>query len=132
MANKTLERLIEKARKDFDKAKARLESLTEMQIIEDNDIRINKNNIIQWNAYYSGVRDVCNKLLNDEFLMRSVRFEPLILRAKLELVTESLINAKLFMDENYQMMFTPILNRKGKRTGYKASFYETKTLIQKI
>ena len=103
-----------------------------MQIIEDNDIRINKNNIIQWSAYYSGVRDVCNKLLNDEFLMRSVRFEPLILRAKLELVTESLTNAKLFMDENYQIMFAPILSKKGKRTGYKASFYKTKILIQKI
>lgn len=129
---KELERQIKAARSNFDKARKRLEFLLELKAASTADIVLNARNVGFYHAYYSGIRDACNRILDDKFRMREGKLDLLILRAELECASESVLNAQRWANKEYGMMFEPEKNKRGKITGYKASFYEIKSKIHKI
>ena len=129
---KELERQIKTARSNFDKAMKRLEFLLELKAASTADIVLNARNVGFYHAYYSGIRDACNRILDDKFRMREGKLEPLVLRAELECAGKSILDAERWMSQEYGMMFEPEKNKRGKITGYKASFYKVTSLRQKI
>lgn len=129
---KALERRIAKAREDLDRAKKRLVFLLELNAAADTEIVLNARNVGFYHAYYSGIRDACNRILDDKFRMREGKLEPLVLRAELECAGKSILDAERWMSQEYGMMFEPEKNKRGKITGYKASFYKVTSLRQKI
>lgn len=129
---KELERQIKTVRSNFDKAMKRLEFLLELKAASTTDIVFNARNVGFYHAYYSGIRDACNRILDDKFRMREGKLEPLVLRAELECAGKSILDAERWMSQEYGMMFEPIKNKREKVIGYKASFYEIKSNIHKI
>lgn len=129
---KELERQIKAARSNFDKARKRLEFLLELKAASTADIVLNARNVGFYHAYYSGIRDACNRILDDKFRMREGKLDLLILRAELECASESVLNAQRWANKEYEMIFEPIKNKREKVIGYKASFYEIKSKIHKI
>ena len=129
---KELKTKIDYARKNFEKAKKRLESLLELKAAAESDIALNARNVAFYHAYYTGVRDALNAILEDKFRRRESKLDLLSMRAELECAVESILNAERWLSREYEMMFEPVKDKRGKITGYKASFYKVTSYRQKI
>lgn len=129
---KELEAKIQLAKSRFDKAKKRLEFLLETKAAVETEIVVSARNVFRYHFYYAGIRDALNTILNNKFRNREGKLDLLVLRAELECAAKSILNAQRWANKEYEMIFEPVRNKRGKITGYKASFYEIKSKIHKI
>lgn len=136
-----LESDINRAKKKYEEARDALQSLVDLKEVERMDeqgVKPNLVNVMQYGAYLHGIQMACNKIRNDWFIgdnnnKLSKKEERAILEAVLEKVLESKLDAERWIGESTNMMFEPVeRNKKGNVTKYKASFYIERIVKQKI
>ena len=131
----------ERAKAEYEKARDALQSLVELKEVERMDeqgVKPNLVNVMQYGAYLHGIQMACNKIRNDWFTMDntgklSKKDDRLVFEAVLEKVIESKLDAERWIGESTNMMFEPVeRDKKGNVTKYKASFYIERIVKQKI
>lgn len=131
----------ERAKAEYEKARDALQSLVDLKEVERMDeqgVKPNLVNVMQYGAYLHGIQMAYNKIRNDWFKGDSAndlskKNNRLVLEAVLEKVLESKLDAERWIGEGTNMMFEPVeLDKKGNVTKYKASFYVERTVRQKI
>lgn len=131
----------EKAKAEYEKARDALQNLVDLKVVElmdEQGIRPNLKNVMQYGAYLHGIQLACAKIRHDWFMGDNTnklakKDERLILEAVLGKVLESKLDAERWIGEGTSMIFEPVeRDKKGNATKYKASFYVEKTIIQKI
>ena len=131
----------ERAKAEYEKARDSLQSLVELKEVERMDeqgVKPNLQNVMQYGAYLHGIQMACNKIRNDWFKGDSAnnlakKEQRAVLDAVLEIVLKSKLDAERWISESTNMMFEPVeLDKKGNVTKYKASFYIERIVKQKI
>ena len=128
-------------KQQYEAAREALQKLTGLEEavrLDSEGMKLNLRDVIQYGAFFGGVRRACCKILNDWFRNEnagnlSKKDDRLIFKAYLELAESSLLNAERWMGEEMEMMFEPVeRDKKGTPTKYKASFYVNKTVRTKL
>lgn len=136
-----LESDIKRAKKKYEEARDALQSLVDLKEVERMDeqgVKPNLVNVMQYGAYLHGIQMACNKIRNDWFTMDNAgklakKDDRLVFEAVLEKVLESKLDAERWIGESTNMMFEPVeRDKKGNVTKYKASFYIERIVKQKI
>lgn len=131
----------EKAKAEYEKSRDALKSLVELKKVERMDeqgIKPNLVNVMQYGAYLHGIQMACAKIRHDWFMgdnenKLAKKEQRAILEAVLEKVLQSKLDAERWIGEGTNMMFEPVeFDKKGNVTKYKASFYIERTIRQKI
>lgn len=131
----------ERAKAEYEKAREALQSLIELKEVERMDeqgVKPNLQNVMQYGAYLHGIQMACNKIRNDWFTTDNAgelekKDDRLVFEAVLEKVLESKLDAERWIGESTNMMFDPVeRDKKGNVTKYKASFYIERIVKQKI
>ena len=131
----------ERAKAEYEKARDALQSLVELKEVERMDeqgVKPNLVNVMQYGAYLHGIQMACNKIRNDYFKGDNAnsigkKDNRLIFEAILEKVLESKLDAERWIDEGTNMMFEPVeRDKKGNVTKYKAKFYVERIVKQEI
>lgn len=136
-----LESDIKRATKKYEEARDALQSLVDLKEVKRMDeqgVKPNLVNVMQYGAYLHGIQMACNKIRNDWFTTDNAgklakKDDRLIFEAVLEKVLESKLDAERWIGESTNMMFEPVeRDKKGNVTKYKASFYVERTVRTKI
>lgn len=131
----------ELAKAEYEKARDALQSLVDLKEVERLDeqgVKPNLVNVMQYGAYLHGIQMACNKIRNNWFKgdnnnKLSKKEQRAVLEAVLEKVLESKLDAERWIGESTNMMFEPVeRDKKGNVTKYKASFYVERIVKQKI
>ena len=138
---KKLNRDIKRARENYEKALADLQGLIELAEVKklgEQEILPNLRNVVYYGAYLHGVQMTCNKILHEWFKMDNAgklakKDGRLVLKAVLEKVLESKLDAERWIIEDMPMMLEPVeRDKKGTPTKYKASFYTERVIREKL
>lgn len=131
----------ERAKAEYEKARDALHSLVELKEVERMDeqgVKPNLQNVMQYGAYLHGIQMACNKIRNDWFKGDSAKNlakkeQRAVLESVLEKVLESKLDAERWISESTNMMFEPVeRDKKGNVTKYKAKFYVERIVKQEI
>ena len=131
----------ERAKAEYEKARDALQSLVELKEVERLDeqgIKPNLVNVMQYSAYLSGVQRAVEKILNDHFKMYnadqlSSKDSRLLFVAEVEIALKDKISADRWIG-NYPNMSVKAVefDKKGKATKYKANWYVERIVKQEI
>lgn len=131
----------ERAKTEYEKSRDDLQSLVELKEVERMDeqgVKPNFQNVMQYGSYLHGIQMACNKIRNDWFKGDSAnslakKERRAVLEAVLEIVLKSKLDAERWISESTNMMFEPVeRDKKGNVTKYKAKFYVERIVKQEI
>lgn len=131
----------ERAKEEYEKSCDALRSLVDLKEVKRMDeqgVKPNLVNVMQYGAYLHGIQMACNKIRNDWFTTDNAgklakKDDRLVFEAILEKVLESKLDAERWIGGGTSMMFEPVeRDKKGNVTKYKASFYIERIVKQKI
>lgn len=131
----------ERVKAEYEKARDALHSLVELkevELLDEQGVKPNLVNVMQYGAYLHGVQMACNKIRNDWFIgdnnnKLSKKEERAVLEAVLEKVLESKLDAERWIGDSTNMMFELVeRDKKGNVTKYKAKFYVEQIVKQEI
>lgn len=131
----------ERAKAEYEKARDALQSIIELKEVERMDeqgVKPNLVNVMQYGAYLHGIQMACNKIRNDWFKGDSAnnlakKEQRAVLESVLEIVSKSKLDAERWIGESTNMMFEPVeRDKKGNVTKYKAKFYVERIVKQEI